>query len=139
MFYVLFGIFDVRCLMSDIRCKINQRQTRIQRSMSKCGEGLHTYSSPGNSEGADRLEIGKAHPMNLRNVILTVCRIGKKGAAYRNIISTVRSFAKCGAEKGRIQVLAGFLPTKAKIVTKPVARSKLKNMIHTVFFIGKEA
>ncbi len=50
----------------------------IQRSMSKCGEGLHTYSSPGNSEGADRLDIGKAHPMNPRNYIRIVYLIGKE-------------------------------------------------------------
>jgi len=47
-------------------------------SNEQVGEGLHTYSLPHNSEGADRQAKGQAHPMNPRNDIRTVCRIGKE-------------------------------------------------------------
>ncbi len=47
-------------------------------SMSKCGEGLHTYFLPHNSEGADRLEIGLAHPMNLRMLSVQYVELEKK-------------------------------------------------------------
>ena len=46
--------------------------------MSKCGEGLHTYSSPHNSEGADRLDIGKARPKNLRMFSIPYFELEKK-------------------------------------------------------------